>query len=285
MLKKAFRGMLLVVAGTWCVVIPLGALADVHFQFGFVNEAENQDLTIDCNRASSDSRCAFGGNTGAYFDPTPFLQEVVYVDGVRYYHSIIGDPNSDFAQEVYIEASGCCYQASGNYDPFPRSASNSRGGLANGSGSGNPNRVVMRNMVRDEEMTQWFLKDTLLFKPLITQLVVNADVRMDFQIDMRMIDYGTIDTPGVVSNRLKLLKDNEGITGDYDNNIIPGFFSDKSQVKQTVSGGQYTYTDGPDQSGSGGVYTYWDGGGYQEYLADHNLFRRDDQNEGYQIRQ
>jgi len=142
----------------------------------------------------------------------------------------------------------------------------------------------MSNMVRDEEMTQWFLKDSLGFKPLITQVITDADVRMDFQIDMTMIDYGTIDTPGLVSNRLELLKDNYGTTGDYDNNAIPTFFSDKSVVKQTVSAGQYTYTDGPDQSGSGGVYTYWDGGGYHEYLADHNLFRRDDQNEGYQIR-
>lgn len=285
MLKKSFRGMFLAAAGTWCVGMSWGALADSHFQLGFANEAEDQTLTIDCNRASADSRCAFGGNTASYFDPTPFLQEVVFIDGIRYYHTIVGDPESDFAQEVYIEASGCCYQASVFYDPFPRSASNSRGGSANGSGSGNPNRVVMSNMVRDEEMTQWFLKDSLGFKPLITQSIVKDDVRMDFQIDMTMIDYGTIDTPGVVSNRLELLTDNYGTTGDYDNNVIPTFFSDKSVVNQYVNGGRYTYTSGPDDGGSGGVYTYWDGDGYQEYLADHNLFRLDDQNEGYQIRE
>jgi len=282
MLKKAFRGMFSASAGMCCLLMSWGALAD--FQFGFVNEALDPTLTIDCNRGGVELRCAFGGSDVSYTDPTPYLQEVVYINGVRYYHSIIGDAESDFSQEVYIEASGCCYQASRWYDPFPRSASNSRGGSANGSGSGNPTRVVMTNMVKDEELTQWFIKDSLQFKPLITQSVVNADVRMDFQIDMRMIDYGTIDTPGLVSNQFELLTDNFVDKGDYDNNVIPTYFSDKSLVKQNVSGGQYTYTAGPDEGGSGGVYTYWDGGGFHEYLADHNLFRRDEQNVGYQVR-
>ncbi len=283
MLNKAFIGMFSALAGIWCVSISWAEQSG--FQLGFVNEAEDPVLTIDCNRGGTELRCALGGSNARYTDPTPFLQEVVYIDGIRYYHSIIGDLDSDFAQEVYIDASGCCYQASRFYDPFPRSASNSLGGLANGSGSGNPRRVVMRTMIKDEEITQWFLKDSLQFKPLISQLITNADVRMDFQIDMSMIDYGTIDTPGIVSNQFELLTDNFGDQGDYDNNAIPTFFSDKSLVKQTVSGGQYTYTTGPDQGGSGGVYTYWDGGGFLEYLADHNLFRRDDQNEGNQIRQ
>jgi len=279
MLNKAFRGMFLAVTGIWCMAVSWAVLAD--FQFGFVNEAENQVLTIDCNRASDDYRCAKNSKTSSYRDPTPFLQEVVYVEGTRYYHSIVGDPESDFAQEVYIQASGCCFQASRFY--FPKSASNRRG-PTEGSGSGNPNRMVMRNMVSDEQMTQWFLKDALLFKPLITQVVTDADVKMDFKIDMTMLDYGTIDTPGLVSNQFELLKDNHGTSGDYDNNDIPGFFSDKSEVSQTVSGGQYTYTAGSDEGGSGGEYNYWYGAGYLEYLAHHNLFRRDDQNEGYQIR-
>jgi len=72
MLTIAFRGIFPAAVGIWCVAMSSGAVAD--FQLSFVNEAENQDLTIDCNRASDDSRCAFGGNTGSYFDPTPFLQ-------------------------------------------------------------------------------------------------------------------------------------------------------------------------------------------------------------------
>ena len=282
MLNVAFRGMFSAAAGMGFLLASWGAQAE--FQLGFANEAVVQDLTIDCNRGGTELRCAFGGNDNSYTDPTPFLQEVVMIDGIRYYHMIIGDPLSDFAQETYIQARDCCYQASGNYDPFPRSASNSRGGTANGSGSGNPNRVVMSNMVRDAELTQLFLKDSLLFKPVITQSVANAEVRMDFQVDMSALDYDTIDTPGIVSNQFRLLRDNFEDKGDYDNAIIPSFFSDKSLVNQTVNGGQYIYTTGPDQGGSGGVYTYWDGGGYDEYLADHNLFRRDEQNVGYQKR-
>jgi len=281
MLNVAFRGMFSAAAGMGFLLASWGAQAE--FQLGFSNEAVVHDLTIDCNRGGAESRCAFGGNDNSYFDPTPFLQEVVMIDGVRYYHMLIGDPASDFAQETYIQASDCCYQRSGNYDPFPKSASNGRG-LANGSGTGNPTRVVMSNMVRDAELTQLFLKDSLLFKPVITQSVVNAEVRMDFQVDMSALDYSTMDAPGVVSNRFELLVDNFEDKGDYDNAIIPAFFSDKSLVNQTVNGGQYIYTTGPDQGGSGGVYTYWDGGGYDEYLADHNLFRRDEQNVGYQIR-
>jgi len=282
MLNIAFRGMFSAVAGIGFLLASWGAQAE--FQFGFTNEADDPTLTIDCNRGGAESRCSFGGNDSAYFDPTPFLQEVVMIDGIRYYHMAIGDPASDFAQETYIQASDCCYQASPFYDAFPRSASNGAGGSANGSGSGNPNRVVMSNMVRDAEMTQLFLKDSLQFKPVITQSVVNAEVRMDFQVDMSALDYDTIDTPGIVSNQFRLLSDNFEDKGDYDNAIVPAFFSDKSQVNQTVSGGQYIYTTGPDQGGSGGEYTYWDGGGYDEYLADHNLFRRDEQNVGYQIR-
>jgi len=275
MFKRAFRGAVLVLVGAWCGLLTVNAQAD-DFQFGFANEAVDPDVTIDCNRGGVESRCAFGGNTASYTDPTPYLQEVVYVDGVRYYHSIVGDPLSDFAQEVYINASGCCFQAGRNYDPFPRSASG-------GNGAGNPTRVVMRNMIQDDEITQWFIKDNLAFKPLITQTVANVDVLMQFQIDMSTINYGAMDNAGDVSNNLQLLNRAYLDAGDYDNSIIPSYYSDQAKFNQSITAGRYAYTPGIGEGGSDGAYTYWDGG-YDEYLADQNLFRRDDQNIGAQIR-
>ncbi len=270
MFKRAFSDALLILAGAWAV--SFSAWAQTDFQFGYANEATVFDgFTIDCNRGGPAARCAIGGDDSAYTDPTPFLQELVMIDGQTYYHSVVGDPASNFAQEVYIMIGGCCY--SNNY---PLSSSESP------FGGGNPTRVVMTNMIRDEEFTQRFIKDSLAFKPLISQTVVNADIRMDFEIDMSAIGYGTIDVVGNIANRLELLTNEYQGSGNYDNTVIPAFFSAKSLVKQTVNAGQYTYTPGNGNGGSDGEYTYWDGA-YVEYLADHNLFRRDDQNVGYQV--
>jgi len=268
MFHRALRCMLLALVGAWGV-LAAGGVQAADFQFGFTAEATSplSQYTINCNRAGADSRCFIGGRV--YTDPTPFLQEVIMVDGIRYFHSIVGDPNSGFAQEVYINASSCCYP-----NTFPRSASG-------GNGTGNPTRMAMRNMISDDEITQWFIKDDLEFKPLITQSIANTEVLMDFAVDMANINYSTIDVTGTVSNKLQLL---EGFrdAGDYDSTVIPSFFSDKSTVIQYVNAGRYTYTPGSGEGGSGGTYTYWDGV-YDEYLADHNLFRRDDQNVGNQV--
>ena len=270
MVNRAFKGALLILAGAWSGIPVASAQSD--FQFGYANEASFfKEFTIDCNRGGPDSRCALGGNTAAYTDPTPFLQEIVILEDGTYYHSVVGDPASDFAQEVYIKLGGCCYS-----NRFPLSSSEAP------YGGGNPTRVVMTNMIKDGEITQMFVKDSLAFKPLTSQTVANADIRMDFVVDMSAINYGTLDVAGDVSNRLELLTDAQLETGNYDNNAIPSFFSDKSVVNQMVNAGRYTYTPGDGNGGSDGVYTYWDGG-YDEYLADQNLFRRDDQNVGYQV--
>lgn len=266
MFNRALRGMLLAMISAWGIMF--SGEAQAEFQFGYVAEATNQQVTIDCNRGGAELRC-FKGQRSLDSDTSPFLQEVVEINGIRYFHSILGDPNSDFVQEVYINASGCCYQARSSFDPFPKSSSGT-------NGTGNPTRIVMRNMVKDTEMTQWFIKDTLQLKPLITQNVQNAEVSMNFSIDMTGIDFGTIDTAGLLSNRLELL-DGYRDTGDYDNAVIPAFFSDKSNVRQIVNAGRYTYTPGAGEGGSEGEYTYWDGG-YDEYMAHELLFRRADQN-------
>ncbi len=241
----------------------LAVNAQAAFQFGFANEADIfRSFTIDCKRGGVESRCALGGDTGAYTNSTPFLQELLFVDGNTYYHSVVGDPTSDFVQEVYIRTGGCCYP-----NNFPRSASEF-------SGDGNPTRVAMRTMVKDAEMTQWFIKEELAFKPLITQSVENSELLMTFEADMSAIDYSNLDTAGDVSIKLQLLQDAFVNAGDYDNKVIPSFFSDKSNVNQIISAGRYIYTPGVGFGSSGGVYTSWDGGSYEQYLADENLFRR-----------
>ncbi len=264
MFNKVCRYVLRYLMGALAMM--LAANVQAAFQFGFANEADIfRSFTIDCARGGVESRCALGSR-GVYTNPTPFLQELVFVDGNTYYHSIVGDPTSDFVQESYISIDGPGYP-----NNFPRSSSEF-------NGDGNPTRVALRMMIEDAEMTQWFIKDELAVKPLITQTIENSELLMEFQADMTALDYSSLDSAGDVSITFQLLQDAFGNAGDYDNQVIPSFFSDKSNVNQIISAGRFTYTPGTGSGQSGGEYTYWSGDGYEQYLADENLFRRADQN-------
>ncbi len=252
--------MLRLLVGVWGVLLACNVQA--AFEFGAANEATIfSAFTIDCNRGGPDSRCALGGNSDSYINTTPFLQELVFIDGNTYYHSVVGDPNSDFLQEVYIRTAGCCYP---NNNPLSAS---------NFNGDGNPTRVAMRTMVQDAELTQWFTKDLLEFKPLITQSIETSELLLNFEADMSAINYSTLATPGDVAINLQLLQDAFTDAGNYDSTIIPDFFSDNANVVRDVTAGRYTYTPGTGNGGSAGTYIYSDGGGYVQYRANEHLFR------------
>jgi len=210
MANRVCRYVLRLLIAAWGVMF--AANVQAAFEFGAANEATTfASFTIDCNRGGPDSRCALGGNTGAYKNTTPFLQELVSIDGSTYYHSVVGDPASDFLQEVYIRIAGCCYP---NNNPL--SASNL-------NGDGNPTRVAMRTLVQDAELTQWFTKDLLAFKPLITQSIETSELLLNFQADMSAINYSTLATPGDVSINLQLLQDAFTDAGNYDSTVTPDF--------------------------------------------------------------
>src|SRR3569623_1855502 len=133
-----------------------------------------------CNRpGEANINCTVQSGQVVATDPdkTPFLQErVVDTDGNVYYHLIIGLPTSDFGQEIYISANS----------------------------TGNPNRVVMRQIVKGTDFSQEFLKDTLLGKPQITQTISNADMTMQFVANMRSLTYNDTTTAAPMVNTLSL---------------------------------------------------------------------------------
>ena len=205
---------------------------------------------------------------------TRFLQEIITIDGVEYYHLVIGDPDSDFVQEVYIARTdmrsdrelaggkfsdsggqGCyvspmttgraeCIASNAGYDPL-RNDSN-----FTGNATGNPSRMVMIQRVKDEASgyEQNFSKLDLANKPVISQTLVNEDIESVFSMDMSNSDYDTDGVAGIMVNTFDLRT--PGMT-EAANLIIPN-------VVQTMGDFDLTVTERPENRANitGGRYTF-----------------------------
>ncbi|HEY4732849.1 MAG TPA: hypothetical protein VIH66_06350, partial [Gammaproteobacteria bacterium] len=212
--KRTCRGL---TSGVGCLLLISMSQQGYADNFPFSSTVENTaaniniSFLINCSRADGVSaRCATGGSAAAYTDPTPFLQEVVFVDGIRYYHVIVGDAAQDFVQEVYINATACCYQ---QRDSWPKSASD-------GYGSGNPGAVVFRMMMSDEDFEQHIIKDTLATKPAITQLTNDAQSSGAIELDMSGIDYSTANVSGIFTNTFAVSDQGQFNAGNFDMGMI-----------------------------------------------------------------
>lgn len=250
-----------------------------------------------CNRPGEvDINCTVQSGQVGISDPdkTPFLQErVVGTDGNVYYHLIIGLPTSDFGQEIYIRAnSGVRWAPSFIIDADGRAgaAGSSSGGTVtfqaptnifsssqlflnqkpldadesiSGNSTGNPNRVVMRQIVKGTDFSQEFLKDTLLGKPEITQTISNADMTMQFVANMRSLTYNDTTTAAPMVNTLSL-------TGG-------GGFDIATAPNKGVTAGQYRWVPGTGPDQTGGTYVYVEGG-YDPTTENWKAFRDPNQN-------
>lgn len=233
----------------------------------------NNDAYVVCNMSYlSSANCGggFGGDTdlnGSHDDGTAFLQEQLTLSGERYFHVIVGDhTQDDMAMEVFIKsnASNPIYSDSIRGSDSVGSTSSSANreynmtnpyssdSSKNGNGSGNPNSVIMRQVVSDGEISMEFLKDSFTQKPLITQTLTTAEMTQTVTMDMRSRNYSQI-TPiglGDYTNTTVLLgADRYGTEGDYD--------ADAQAQAVTLSAGGFTYTPGSGYGGSGGTYTWW----------------------------
>lgn len=216
------------------------------------------------------------GNEGT---TTPFVNELV-TDGIKtYYHLIVGDPNSNFAQEIYVGTGTVTYQdgkptsatlgqTGGNAGCFPGSpfytgvaacgnAYNKLGVDANvtGNGSANPTVVQMQQFVKDPAsgFTLEFVKSSFAQKPKITQSIVNSEINAQFVMDMSGTNYNTNTTAAVVTNTIDII--DPAIKGDFD--------MATDIQSSTVTGGRFTFTPAPlgnGYGGAGGTYNYIDGG-------------------------
>lgn len=206
---------------------------------------------------------------------TPFVYERVLSDeGTPFYHMIIGDPATGFAQETYIQtAPSNISNAFGLIGPALSSSGGGTGGGSNnlessnaadpisasaaigGNATGNPERVLMRQIVTDSELSQEFLKQGLAGKPLINNTIETDRHSAVFIMDGSDLSYSDMETAATVTNTLQIL--------DPDIPESSASF-DMSQDSQSsmVTAGRYIYTPGSSAGGgSGGTYEYADGGG------------------------
>lgn len=256
-----------------------GSIVDPRF-FSFANTAQN----------------------GTGTDTTPFVQEFVEVGGVRYYHVIVGDGRSlseggttnGFAQEVYIRvgsnnlvfADGHESSSSGGrgfkdssdwrscadgaavsdacangWDPLRNNAS-----VFTGNGTGNPERVIMRQVIKDGALFDTFEKILFSQKPKISQKLSALDIAAEFTLDMGNSDYKastTVDNArsGTVINKVTLIGPNAGIPGNFDATAAAANFTTANAPAANVTGGRFTWAPGPnaDFGFSSGSYSYSEG--------------------------
>ncbi len=202
-------------------------------------------------------------------DTTPFYHGFVTIDGVGYWHTIVGDPANGFAMESYVTRTGPggtypsnsggknsrffgadadLEQFSGNgWDPLGSDPTRNNPHYT-GNGTADLTQVIVRQVMGgtwNETTKTWscsgaaycseFLKAELAFKPVITQEIndLNAGMSALFQIDMSAIDYAT-DT--VTAGLINTVTIDSAPVGNFDmaTNVQAGHSS--------VSGGRYIYT-------------------------------------------
>jgi len=197
---------------------------------------------------------------------TPFVFERVTDPGTgtNYYHLIVGDPAQDFAQEVYIQQGGVSFQGFGNIRQG--SASGGRGdttgngsdplGVVNGklftgNGTGNPQRIQMREVINDGDFSMDFLKNVFLEKPIISLEITGTDMQSQVIIDGRGIGYDDDTTSAVVTNTMQITDPNipeasasfDMATDSQDSNVTAGRYIYTPSGSGANGGGTYTYTD------------------------------------------
>lgn len=193
-----------------------------------------------------------GGGWGNGDSTTDFLQENVTGS---YIHQIIGTPESGFVQEVYIEATQTLSFTFSNPTASGNTGMNNPFGA--GTGTGNPNKVIMRQLVTDNESANEFLKDVWLAKPVITSGVNDGEMVINTTIDMNEISYQDGITPAQMALTIQFidpLLDPEFRPEDFD------LATDTEY--STIVAGRYIYNEGSGPLGSVGTYSYTDGAGF-----------------------
>lgn len=212
-------------------------------------------------------------------------------NGLRYWHYILGDPASGFAQEVYIRATGSsCGQfticsASGGTTNFGGNVL-----AAGNSGNGNPNAITVRQVMGgtwtaatntwtcDTAYCSEFIKAAYANKPKITQGISDPDFTAMFILDMSGVAISDNSTPLTITDESTgatgaSLTNVQSLTDSLTGNVISFDMANDSQLTN-VNGGRYIYNNGPGVLGARGTYVYVDGG-YNPATVDYSPFLDD----------
>jgi len=209
-------------------------------------------------------------------DPTPFYQQVVDINGTSYFHVMVGDPASGFAEESYTpfaagngSADGTSLQGDNNpfgagnemsvLDPTwsssPGHSTPSRdynlltsvGNVGNpldtvhksGNGGGDPTHAVFRMVLTSSagDMSMDVVKPFLDKKPRISQTVQDGTLSSQFVADMTKLSYSDDKTPAEV--KIHQVISDSSIPG-----IGAGDFNMSQAQQSYVTAGRYTFTPG-----------------------------------------
>lgn len=217
-------------------------------------------------------------------------------NGIRYWHYILGDPASGFAQDVYIQSTGgtgctqntICTASGGSTAQAPDFNLLSNNVNQTGNGSGNPNRVIVRQVIGgswnaatstwscDTAFCSEFIKSSYANKPKITQGINAADFTSTFILDMSAIALSNNSTDLTVTSKDSpttgaSLTIAQQVIDTGTGNAISSFDIAKDAQTTFVTGGKYTYTTGGGVLGARGSYVYVDGG-YNLSAVDYTPF-------------
>lgn len=216
------------------------------------------------------------------------------LNGLRYWHYILGDPATGFAQEIYIRGTGSscgqfsiCSASGGTVGFGGNNVLGSNAATTSGNGTGNPTAVIMRQILGgtwvastsawtcDTAYCSEFIKAAYADKPKITQGMNSPDFTAMFILDMSSIALSDNSTALTVTNQATgatgaSLTSVQAMTDTLTGNVISFDMADDSQLTY-VNGGRYTYTSGPGVLGARGTYVYVDGG-YDPQAVDYSPY-------------
>ena len=251
-------------------------------------------------------------------DPTAFAMQIDTINGTYYFHTIVGDPATGFAQESYTRykagpgsSDPCCGIVEANspdsggqethytgIDPIGQEPTYIQhyGNLGNplapevvsGNGTQDPSKTVFHMVLTSSagDMSLDVFKPYLDKKPQISQTVQDGTMSSVFVADMRSVGYSDMNKPISIINNIVL--QDSSIPGNGAANF------DMSLTQHSeVTAGRYTFTkpvnfgwNDPDQSWYAadsifvhGSYSYFDGSsGFDVFNADWTSFFNYDQN-------
>ena len=282
-----------------------GQLPNFDFTFKPLPGADVGNLpNAICNipgQANRNCNTQFGASTDS---TTPFVQETITLQGKSYYHLVVGQPDSGFAQEVLIStgttiAFGNVLSDSGGGYCLPSALmtfnqmvgcdldNNARVPLGaferTGNGSGNPEAVIMKQVVSDAKsgFAMEFLKDKFNKKPKITESIDDATIAMTWVLDMSKIGYSTDSVSGDLTNKLTVKgQDLPGGSAQFDASLL-------TNAGTNITAGRYKFAPNTSRAGietspnpywSYGTYTYFDGSIDPVTTVDWSKFRDPAQN-------